>query len=641
MHETLLIGIAAVLILGIFAQWLAWRLRLPSILLLLTIGLVAGPVTGWLSPEAVLGELLFPLVSLAVAYILYEGGLSLSVKELREVGRVVFSLTSIGVAVTWVLGALAARFLLQLSWPIAILLTAVLVVTGPTVIGPLLRQIRPKGKTMAILKWEGILIDPIGAVLAVLVFEAILSGQLEQAPLIIARGVLITAVVGVLVGLLAAGIMWLLLSRYWVPDQLQNGVSLLFVTLAFVVSDLLHPESGLLAVTVMGFVLANQRQVPIKQIEEFKKNVRELLIAALFIILAARLSWADFQEIVWWRGALFVLLLVLLVRPAAVFISTWRANLSVKEKLFLSWMAPRGIVAASVASLFALRLEDAGFAGAESLVALTFLVILSTVVVYGLTAAPLANWLGLAEASPQGVLFMGAHPLTRELAELLQAHGIRVGLIDSNWRNHAAARMAGLKSYYGNALDEAVLESVDLAGIGRFLAMTSNDEANALSALHFAEMFGSSEAFQLQSSDSSDPSAEQSAPRHLHGRILFQPALAYAQLDELFAGGAQLKSTPITKEFTYADFQQQYPGTAVSLCLIQKNGRLVIFTADNELVPKMGDTLISLVAQPEQHTILTDSPKKNVVKQIAEESARAKTAVLNNAAVAKTFSSIW
>lgn len=617
MEEHLLIGIAAVLILGVLAQWLAWRLRLPSILLLLIVGLVAGPVTGMLSPEAVLGELLFPLVSLAVAYILYEGGLSLSVKELREVGGVVFSLTSIGVVITWVLGAIAARFLLQLSWPIAILLTAVLVVTGPTVIGPLLRQIRPKGKTMAILKWEGILIDPIGAVLAVLVFEAILSEQLQQAPLLIAQGVLLTALIGLVVGLLAAGIMWFLLSRYWVPDQLHNGVSLLFVTLAFVVSDLLHPESGLLAVTVMGFVLANQRQVPIKQIEEFKKNVRELLIAGLFIILAARLSWTDFEAIVWWRGALFVLLLVLLVRPAAVFISTWRANLSVKEKVFLSWMAPRGIVAASVASLFALRLEEAGFAGSESLVALTFLVIMSTVVIYGLTAAPLANWLGLAEASPQGVLFMGAHPLTRELAELLQSHGIGVGLIDSNWRNHAAARMAGLKSYYGNALDEAVLESVDLGGIGRFLAMTSNDEANALSALHFAEMFGTSDAYQLQSSDSADPSAEQSAPRHLHGRILFQPALTYAQLDELFSGGAQLKSTPITKAFTYADFKRQHPGTAVSLCLIQKNGRLAIFTADSELAPKTGDTLISLQARPEQQEVFEDGRKRKVAKAAA------------------------
>ncbi|MEZ4591031.1 MAG: sodium:proton antiporter [Chloroflexota bacterium] len=397
MHEQLLIGVAAVLILGVFAQWLAWRLRLPSILLLLVIGLVVGPVTGWLSPEAVLGELLFPLVSLAVAYILYEGGLSLRVQELREVGGVVFSLTSIGVAVTWVLGALAAHFLLQLTWPIAILLSAVLVVTGPTVIGPLLRQIRPKGKTNAILKWEGILIDPIGAVLAVLVFEAILSGQLEQAPLIIARGVLITAVVGVVVGLLAAGVMWLLLSRFWVPDQLHNGVSLLFVTLAFVASDLLHSESGLLAVTVMGFALANQKQVPIKQIEEFKKNIRDLLIGGLFIVLAARLSWADFAQIVWWRGALFVLFLVILVRPTAVFLSTLRADLSLKEKTFVSWMAPRGIVAAAVASIFALRLEEAGYAGAESLVALTFLVILATVIIYGLTAAPLARWLGLAE----------------------------------------------------------------------------------------------------------------------------------------------------------------------------------------------------------------------------------------------------
>ncbi len=607
MHEHLLIGVAAVVVLGVLAQWLAWRLRLPSILLLLMIGLVAGPVTGLLSPEEVLGELLFPLVSLAVGYILYEGGLSLRVKELREVGGVVFSLTSVGVAVTWVLAALASRFLLQLNWPMAILLSAVLVVTGPTVIGPLLRQIRPKGKTMAILKWEGILIDPIGAVLAVLVFEAILSEQLQQAPLLIAQGVLVTALVGVVVGLLAAGAMWFVLSRYWVPDQLHNGVSLMFVTLAFVLSDLLHPESGLLAVTVMGFALANQRQVPIKQIEEFKKNIRDLLIAGLFIILAARLSWDDFAQIVWWRGALFVAILILLVRPAAVFISTLRADLSLKEKAFLSWMAPRGIVAAAVASLFALRLEEAGFEGAEALVSLTFLVILSTVVIYGLTAGPLANWLGIAEDEPQGVLFMGAHPLVREMAQMLQAHRFRVALVDSNWGNHSAARMAGLTSYYGKALDETVLESIDLAGIGRFLAMTSNDEANALAVLHFGEELGRSEAFQLQASDAVDQSAEQRVPRHLHGRILFKPALTCAQLHALFDEGAQLKSTPLTQEFSYKDFQAQHPGTTVSLFLITKNGRLQIFAADVEVVPKSGDTLISLVAEPAQKAIFNNN----------------------------------
>lgn len=613
MHNTLLVGIAAVLVLGIFAQWLAWRLRLPSILLLLLIGLVAGPVTGILAPEAVLGELLFPLVSLAVAFILYEGGLSLRLKELREVGGTVLALTSIGVAVTWVLGAVAARYLLQLDWPIAILLTAVLVVTGPTVIGPLLRQIRPKGKTMAILKWEGILIDPIGAVLAVLVFEAILSGQLHQAPLLIIQGVLLTALIGLVVGLLAAGLLWLMLARFWVPDQLYNGVSLLFVTLAYVVSDLLHPESGLLAVTVMGFALANQRQVPIKQIEEFKKNIRDLLIAGLFIILAARLSWTDFQQIVWWRGALFVLILVLLVRPTAVFLSTLRADLTVREKAFLSWMAPRGIVAASVASIFALRLEEAGFAGSEALVAFTFMIILATVLIYGLTAAPLAKWLGLSEESPQGILIMGAHPLAREMAHLLQTEDIPVALIDSNWNNHAAARMANLNTYYGNAVAEAVLEQLDLSGIGRFVAMTSNDEANALAALHFAELFGSSETFQLQASDSHDQSAEQSSPRHLHGRILFQPALTYAQLTALFAEGAQLKATPITDTFTYEAYLRHYPGTAVSLFLINsKTGRLSLFTADSDLVPKSGDSIISLVVEPAQQAILKNGAKNRL-----------------------------
>ena len=278
MNEELLISFSAVLILGIGAQWLAGRLRLPSILLLLVLGFLAGPVTGLIKTEETFGELLFPIVSLSVAVILFEGGLSLRRSELPRLRSVIGRLISLGALVTWLIGALAARFIIGLDWPLSVLLGAILIVTGPTVVGPLLRQIRPHGRVGSALKWEGILIDPVGAVLAVLVFEAILDGEFGQAPGIIGLGVIQTLAIGVIGGLLFAGILVLVMRRYWVPDHLHNPVTLLMVVAAFALSNLLHPEAGLLTVTVMGVVMANQNQVSIRHIVEFKENLQVLLI---------------------------------------------------------------------------------------------------------------------------------------------------------------------------------------------------------------------------------------------------------------------------------------------------------------------------------------------------------------------------
>jgi len=595
MTEHLLIGLASIIVLGVSAQWLAWRLRLPSILLLLLFGLVAGPVTGFIHPDALLGELLFPVVSLSVALILYEGGLSLRFRELNKVGGVVFRLISIGVLATWLVGALAAYYVLGLSVRLSVLIAAVLVVTGPTVIGPLLQQIRPKGETGPVLKWEGILIDPVGAVLAVLVFEAILAGEFQQAPLLIAQGVLVTALIGAVVGVVGAGIMTLLLKNYLIPDQLQNGVSLLLVTAAYTVADLLHPESGLLAVTVMGIVLANQRYVPVKHIIEFKENLREMLIAILFIILAARLQLADIMQIDIGAGLLFLAILIIVGRPLAVFLSTWGAGLSLKEKGFLSWMAPRGIVAAAVASIFSLRLAEAGFPAAEQLVPLVFFVIVGTVLIYGLTASPLARRLGIAEQDPQGVLLMGAHSLAQSIAQTLQSLDIPVRLIDSNWRNISEARMAGLSTHYGNALAEYVLDEIDLTGIGRFLALTPNDEANSLATLHFSEIFGRSEVYQLPINKEKNQDDRKVSPQHLRGRILFAPEMTHVHLMEWLEEGAQVKATPITAEFDYQSYLYTYGGSALSLFLLNEDGTLQVVATDSEIVPQPGQTLISLV----------------------------------------------
>jgi NhaP-type Na+/H+ or K+/H+ antiporter len=401
--ERILIALAGILVLGVAILWLAWRIRLPAVLLLLAGGFLAGPVAGIVDPEWLLGDLLLPIVSLSVGLILFEGGLNLRVRDLRETWRSLLGLLTVGVVVTWAGATLAAWWLLGVPISVALVLGSILVVTGPTVIGPLLREIRPSGRVGAVAKWEGIVIDPAGATLAVLVFEVIgatresAAGSATMNALI---GLVTTALVGLVVGLIASGLLVLALKRFWIPDYLQNSVTLMFVVAAFAVANTLHHEAGLLAVTILGIALANQRQVPVQGIVEFKESLTILLISTLFILLSSRISLNSLTA-VGWRGIAFALVLVLIVRPCSVWLSTIGSGLSVAERCFLAWFAPRGIVAAAVSSVFALRLGQSGTVLAPA----TLIVIFVTVTIYGLTAGPLARWLGLARAclSPERI----------------------------------------------------------------------------------------------------------------------------------------------------------------------------------------------------------------------------------------------
>lgn len=590
MVEHLLVSLSAVIVLGILAQWLGWRLRLPSILLLLVFGLIAGPVTGFLQPETLLGPLLFPVVSLAVAVILFEGGLSLSLKEFRDVGGVVLRLVTLGAMIAFALAAVAARLILQLSWELSVLLGAVLVVTGPTVIVPMLRQIRPAGLSGRVLKWEGIVIDPLGAILAVLVFQAIVYTGGAPAT-VIALTLLKTVAVGTVIGLLAALAMVMLIKYDLVPDFLQNPVAVMMVVASFTGSNLLQTESGLLAVTVMGFAMANQKQVSVLHIVEFKENLRVMLIAGIFILLAANLPLRDLAEL-GWHSAAFVAALVLLVRPAAVFVSTLGSALSRKETLFISWVAPRGIVAAAVASIFALRLQELGLPDADKLVAITFLVIIATVTLYGLTSPFLAKRLGLAQAHPQGVIFLGGRFWVRRIAKALQDENFPVMIVDNDMRNVIATRMEGLPATYASIFSEQLLDRVEIFGIGKLLAMTSNDDANSLAAMHFAPLFGRAQTYQL-APEEQKPQME--LAHHLRGRTAFARRASHSHLTQLFIDDWEVKKTKLSKEFDFEAFQARYGGNTLPLFLIPEPGRLQVFTEETPPKPQPGQVLISLV----------------------------------------------
>ncbi|MFI4896442.1 MAG: cation:proton antiporter [Phycisphaerales bacterium JB059] len=600
--------LAAIVVLGVLAQWIAWRLKIPSILLLLLIGILAGPVFRAVagdsslaafakSPDELFGaDLLLALVGLAVALILYEGGLTLRFSELKGVGRSIFALVTLGALVTWVVAAVASLFFFQLRVDIAILFGAIVIVTGPTVIGPMLSHIRPAGAVGPILRWEGIVIDPIGVLAAVLVFEAIIinqTGAAQGATLPIVLGVLKTIVVGGGLGVLAAILLLGLMSRYWIPDFLQNPFSLMLVIMTFTVSNIFQAESGLFAVTAMGVVLANQKRADIRHIIEFKENIRVLLISTLFIVLGARLELDQILSVDLWAMAALLVVLIVVARPLGAMISTVGSGLSWNERLFIACVAPRGIVAAAGASIFALGLKSRGISGAEQLVPLTFMVIVGTVTIYGLAATPLARALGVSDQNPQGIVFIGAPRWVRAMAENLVARGVSVLLVDTNRANINAARMAHLPAVHVNVLSEHAVEDLDLRGIGRVLAVTPNDEVNALALQRFTEHFDKAELYRLPSKAPKKKSDAENAG-HL-GRLLFETGAHFALLESRVANGWIIKSTTLSEEFDYDDYCTLYGPNTLPLFVVRKTGALVIATATRMPEPEPGDTLVALI----------------------------------------------
>lgn len=593
--EPFFIPLAAILVLGTSAQWIAWRIKLPSIVILLLLGFLAGPITGFLKPDHVFGELLFPIVSISVAIILFEGGLSLKITELKQVGKVVRNLNSIGVLITWIFAALGAWFFLKFDFAMATLLGAILTVTGPTVIVPLLRHLRLSGRVSSVLKWEAMVIDPIGALLAILVFEAILAGGVQAATSHAVLALIKTLFFGLTIGFLAAQFMIFVLKKYLIPDFLHNAFSLMMVITSFGLSNYFQAESGLLVVTVMGIILANQNQIKIQHIVEFKENLRVLLIPGIFIILGARLQ-PYYVNYIGWQSVLFLVFLIIVVRPLGVFACTVKSDLGFKEKLFLASMAPRGIIAAAVSSIFALHLDHAGYPGAEQLVAITFFVIIGTVVFYGITGPLIAKIAGVSQPNPQGILILGAHHWARLIGQAIHECGVKVMMIDTNRFNVTKVRAAGMTGIYGNLFSEGFLHQLDLGGIGKLLALTSNDEVNSLAALHCAEYFGRAEIYQLRGSES-DKKLDALAPQ-LHGRFLFSKTATYGMVNDLIRSKGKVEKIQMTKDYDYKVFQDEHQDRFLPLFIVTETKQIKVMTAETPPVPSEGQTLIAIVHEP-------------------------------------------
>ncbi|MBG8558531.1 MULTISPECIES: sodium:proton antiporter [Pseudomonas] len=596
-EQEILLAFGGIGVAALGCQWLAWRLKLPAILFLLLSGIMAGPILGWLDPQEMFGPLLMPLVSLAVALILFEGSLTLHLSQWREIGTVVRRMVTLGALSTWVVISAATHWLLGFDWLLAILFGTLTLVTGPTVIVPMLRVVRPKAAVANILRWEGIVIDPIGALLAVVVYSFIIASAagdgLSQSLLTFAGVILCGSAFGVAGG-------WLLgqvIRHQWLPEYLHNLASLAAVLGIFIASNQVMHESGLLAVTLMGMWLANMKGVDVRQILHFKENLSVLLISGLFILLAARL---DLNALLGLGPAVLALLLViqLIARPLNVALSTWGSQLNWRERALLAWIAPRGIVAAAVSAIFAIRLDEAGHAGALLLVPLTFAVIIGTVVLQSATARPLARLLKVAEPAPSGFLIVGANAPARALGTALQQLGSRVLLADSSWENIRAARMEGLPTYFGHPASQHADAHLDLVGLGHLLGLSPAGELNTLACTRFRHDFGHQRLFVLASGLERQRSDKHRASDEHRGRLFGSQALTYVQLANLFNQGAELYTTHLTEAFGWADYQALHGDRATLLFARDASGWVYVVGPDTALKPGPGWTLVALV-QPQ------------------------------------------
>lgn len=606
--------------LGIAAQWLAWYLKQPSILFLLLIGIIVGPILGIFDPDLVLGELMFPFISLGVAIILFEGSLTLEFDEIKQHGTVVQMLVSVGVVITIAIVALSTYLLFDVDPLIALLFGALVCVTGPTVIMPLLRSVRPNKTISNILKWEGIIIDPIGAIAVVLIYEYIISGGEASSILLFAKIVVLASAIG----MAGAWALAFLMRRNMIPEFLRNVFTLAFVLLLFSISNHLEHESGLLTVTVMGVALANWPKFPRDTILEFNESLTILLISVLFIILAARVELADLMS-VGVAGLVLLAIVMFVARPLSVWASAIGSNLKTNEKLMISWIGPRGIVAAAISSLFAIRLQEYDIQGVELLVPLVFMVIIGTVMIQGLGAKMVANFLGVREPETNGILVVGSNPVALMVATSLKDHGFDVVIAHNNYTNIAKARMSGLRTYFGNPVSDHADHHLDLIGIGHLFAMSIDKELNTLSEIHYRHEFGEQKIFRLKFSDEKAKSERDTKQANFHSQWLFGKDVTYTKLASMLSKKAKIKITNITDSYSFEQYKADNK-QFVPLYTLDKEGHLNVFTDKFDGTVPRDRKLVALVVEDEVQPKTVDvTAKQEQARALADASFEAKS----------------
>lgn len=582
-------AVALVGAMGVGSQWLAWRLRMPAIVLMLVAGVMIGPVTGLFDPQRDIGPLMGPIISIAVAIILFEGGLTLNFHRLSDAAVGVKRLVFVGAPLGWLTSALALHFAAGLSWQSSAVFGGIMIVTGPTVIAPLLRTARLSKRPAALLQWEAIINDPIGALAAVLAFEVVLvlntATTVGAAAWDLVTGVSVATAMGIVAGVGLARAF----KRGMVPEFMKVPVLFALLLGVFGISDSVLHESGLLAVTIMGIVIANSNLPSYEELRRFKEHATVLLVSGVFILLAAQMDF-DALRLLDWRAGVFVLLVVLVARPLTVLVSLLGSGIPWREQILVALTGPRGVVLVAVAGLFGERLLDLGFTDAALIGPLAFALVAVTVIVHGFTLKPFARWLGLTGADTPGVIVIGGSRWTTAFAEALKKAEVPVMMADPNFGHLSAARRLGIETFSGDILSEAAEQRLELVSFATLVAATDNDAYNTLVATDLAPEFGRENVFQV-TREKSDRARHQ-LPRTLGGRI-FGPDETHAGLNALIRDGWTFRVTRLTDEFTFKDWRAKRP-EAKLFARISAAGEIRLIRKDEDVRPAAGVRVLAL-----------------------------------------------
>ncbi|MFZ4453318.1 cation:proton antiporter [Salibacterium aidingense] len=593
MFDSILSHLMLIGVLGIGSQWFAWRFRMPAIVVMSVAGLLIGPIFGIMTPSEDFGALFNPIISVAVAIILFEGSLNLDYREIRGLGKSVYRIITLGAFLAWILGSLTAFFVAGLSWAISFVIGGLFIVTGPTVILPLLRQAKLKARPAAILKWEGVVVDPLGALLAVFAFEIIqfltIDTVTAEAMLLFFLASLFAIALGWACG---RGIGWMFETGF-VPEFLKSPIVFTVVIACFAAADEVMHETGLLAVTAMGMTLANMHIASLSDMRHFKENISVLLISGIFIMITASLDRATLLQVFDPRIMAYVILMLLIVRPLSIWLSTINTELSFKEKALVGWIAPRGIVALTVAGYFANVLEEAGYPGASIVTPLTFALVFSTVCAHGFTIGPLARKLGLSLEGKPGVIIVGGSSFTTSLARTLKEMNIPVLITDTSFEQLFNARKAGIPYYRGEILSEQTEYYLDMTPYEKLIAATDRDSYNSLVCTTFVPEIGRNDLFQLSWHDPDREHPDDLVVR-IGGRILFEKGATYAELNRRIDEGYHFVQTKLTKQYNYKKYLEEMEEDTLPIVNFKPTGKFDFFTSEAPLKPEAGDTIISL-----------------------------------------------
>ncbi len=605
--ENLVLAFAIIGVLGIGAQWLAWRFSLPAIVLMAVAGILAGPVFNIFSApdaapgtppmEALFGDFYRPLIGVAVAVILFEGGLQLNFSELRGLTRSVRRLVFPGVPIAWFLAAIAGYLIAGLTWQAALLFGGIMVVTGPTVIIPLLRQSKLNPRPATLLKWEGIVNDPIGALLAVLVYEFLVIGDHSGGPTEIISSLVLASALSAGLGYAFGRFTAAAFRRGWTPEYLKPPVLLALVLVCFEMANLMQEEAGLLSVTAMGVTLANSRIASIDDLRLFKENITVMLVSGVFIILTANLTMTDISALDW-RSFWFIIAMLFVVRPLTVLIATIGAGLPWQERLLVGWIAPRGIVAVAVTGFFGASMTAAGYLDGDKLIALAFAMVFATVTLHGFTISPLAKALGLASRDSPGVLIVGASPFSIALATKLKEMEIAVMVADTSWRRLKPARLADVQTYYGEILSEVTEHHLDLNRFGYLLALGGNESHNALVATDLAPELGRAAIFQVNARGK-DEEDRKALSYTLQGRTFMKSGPALDELVRRHYSGWIFQRTKLSEEYPPEQYKKDL-GAEGELVLVIRKGVIMFASPEAPVTPETGDIALAYIPKPSE-----------------------------------------